>query len=170
MRSMTEWESLMSAIALALTGDKDRGRAALISYWDSTSGVEHAQRCVIAHYLADLQPSLEDEVAWDEVAWDEVALSEHGHVSDEDLAPLRMQSAGGLAASLHLNLGDGYLRQGRVGAAGAQLAAGLDACGALPTDDTRRSSVPAWTGCSAASERWQATDSAGAPVPPVHQS
>ena len=110
----------MSAIALALTGDKDRGRAALISYWDSTSGVEHAQRCVIAHYLADLQPSLEDEVAWDEVA-----LSEHGHVSDEDLAPLRMQSAGGLAASLHLNLGDGYLRQGRVGAAGANyLAAG----------------------------------------------
>lgn len=119
----------MSAVALALAGDKVRGRAALVSCWDGTSGVEHAQRCVIAHYLADLQPSLEDEVAWDEVA-----LSEHAHVTDEDLAPLGIQSAGGLAASLHLNLGDGYLRQGRVGAAGVQLAAGLDACGDLPTD------------------------------------
>jgi hypothetical protein len=129
LRSMTEWESIMSAVALALTGDKDRGRAALVSCWDGTSGVEHAQRCVIAHYLADLQPSLEDEVAWDEVA-----LSEHAHVTDEDLAPLGMQSAAHLAASLHLNLGEGYLRQGRVAAAGVQLAAGLDACGALPTD------------------------------------
>lgn len=117
----------MSAVALALTGDKDKGRAALIRCWDSTSGVEHAQRCAIAHYLADLQPSIEDEVAWDEVA-----LSEHAHVTDEDLASLGVPSAAPLAASLHLNLGDGYLREGRVPAAGVQLAAGLDACGALP--------------------------------------
>lgn len=129
LRSMTEWESIMGAVALALTRDRDKGRAALISCWDGTSGLDHAQRCVIAHYLADLQPSIEDEVAWDEVA-----LSEHAYVTDEDLASVGVRSAAHLAVSLHLNLGDGYLREGRVAAAGVQLAAGLDACGALPTD------------------------------------
>ena len=61
-----------------------------------------------------------------------MALSEHAHVADEDLAPLGIQSAAGLAPSLHLNLGDGYLRQGRVDAAGVQLAAGLEAWAPSP--------------------------------------
>ena len=53
---------------------------------------------------------------------------------DDDLAALGITSAGGLAPSLHLNLGDGYLRQGRLDAARAQLDAGMRTRSALATD------------------------------------
>lgn len=88
---------------------------------------DHAQRCVIAHYLADLQTSLDDEVRWDQRA-----LVEHAHVDATDLAPVGITSAAAMAPSLHLNLGDGYLRQGRVGDAEARLSAGLNAQVPLP--------------------------------------
>jgi hypothetical protein len=68
------------------------------------------------------------------VTWDEVALAEYAHVTDEELAPVGITSAAGLAPSLHLNLGDGYLRQDGVDAAKAQLNAGRQARGALPAD------------------------------------
>ncbi|MEO6410986.1 MAG: hypothetical protein ABIO48_00240 [Pedococcus sp.] len=126
---MTGWDDITDAIGLALGGDRERGRAALMACWEATSHGDHAQRCVLAHYLADLQSSLEDEVAWDEAA-----LSEHAHVVDEDLVPLGMTSAAALAPSLHLNLGDGYLRQGRVGDAKAQLTAGMQVGSTLPID------------------------------------
>jgi hypothetical protein len=126
---MTDWEHITSAVGLALAGDTQRGRDALSDCWHATTDADHAQRCVIAHYLADLQSSLDDEVSWDEVA-----LSEHGHVADEDLASVGITSAAGLAPSLHLNLGDGYLRQGRVDAARAQLHAGVQSLSVLPAD------------------------------------
>ena len=126
---MTDWEHITRAVGLALAGDTQRGRDALSDCWHATSDADHAQRCVIAHYLADLQSSLDDEVSWDEVA-----LSEHGHVADEDLASVGITSAAGLAPSLHLNLGDGYLRQGRVDAARAQLHAGVQSLSVLPAD------------------------------------
>ena len=126
---MTDWEHITSAVGLALAGDRERGRDALSDCWRATTDTDHAQRCVIAHYLADLQSSLDDEVSWDEAA-----LSEHAHVLDDDLAPLGITSAGGLAPSLHLNLGDGYLRQGRLDAARAQLDAGMRTRSALATD------------------------------------
>jgi len=127
--TMTDWEHITRAVGLALAGDTQRGRDALSDCWHATSDADHAQRCVIAHYLADLQSSLDDEVSWDEVA-----LSEHGHVADEDLASVGITSAAGLAPSLHLNLGDGYLRQGRVDAARAQLHAGVQSLSVLPAD------------------------------------
>ena len=126
---MTDWERITSAVGLALAGHAHQGRDALSDCWAATAAADHAQRCVIAHYLADLQSSLDDEVTWDEAA-----LSEYAHVSNEDLAPVGITSAAALAPSLHLNLGDGYLRQGRVDAARAQLDAGMQARHSLPTD------------------------------------
>ena len=126
---MTAWDDITDAVGLSLGGDKQRGRDALSDCWQATTDADHAQRCVIAHYLADLQSSLDEEVAWDEAA-----LSEHARVVDEDLLPVGIASAAGLAPSLHLNLGDGYLRQGRVEAAREQLAAGMKARSTLPTD------------------------------------
>ncbi|WP_246136598.1 hypothetical protein [Leekyejoonella antrihumi] len=99
--------------------------------WDRTSEGDHAQRCVLAHYLADLESDLAAEVGWDQHALASVA-----HVSDADLAPVGIPAAAGLAPSLHLNvnLGNGYLRQGRTTQARDQLNAGLAALSALPTD------------------------------------
>jgi hypothetical protein len=126
---MTDWEHITTAVGLALAGDTERGREALTDCWQATTYADHAQRCVIAHYLADLQSSLDEEVGWDEAA-----LSEHAQVSDGDLAPVGITSTDGMAPSLHLNLGDGYLRQGRLDAAEAQLEAGMSARGALAAD------------------------------------
>lgn len=69
-------------MGLALGGDREAGREALVIAWEGTRESDHAQRCVIAHYLADLQASLEDEVLWDEVA-----LAEYAHSADADLTP-----------------------------------------------------------------------------------
>jgi hypothetical protein len=126
---VTDWRDITNAIGLALGGDQPRGRESLLACWETTTDTDHSQRCVLAHYLADLQSSLQDEVAWDERA-----LSEHAYVVDEDLAPVGMASALALAPSLHLNLGDGYLRQGRLDDARTQLRAGMKAVSALPMD------------------------------------
>ncbi len=90
---------------------------------------DHAYRCVLAHYLADVQGSLTEEVEWDMTA-----LQEFGHLGGDDLAPAGIPDTAGLAPSLHLNLGDGYLRQGRLPDAMDQLRAGLASLGTLPDD------------------------------------
>ncbi len=50
------------------------------------------------------------------------------------ISPIGIPAAAGLAPSLHLNLGDGYRRQGRMREAGDELAAGLAASGSLSDD------------------------------------
>ncbi|MFV0535351.1 MAG: hypothetical protein ACK5MR_17135 [Cumulibacter sp.] len=117
---MTNWEPIIAAVTDALNGDKDSGRQQLTTCWDTTNDDDQAQRCVIAHYLADLQ----DDLAY-EVAWDERALAAHPYVSNADLAPVGIADAAALAPSLHLNLGDGYLRQERFEDAERQLQLGL---------------------------------------------
>ncbi|PWJ47040.1 hypothetical protein SAMN06264364_1422 [Quadrisphaera granulorum] len=111
----------MSAVGLALGGDREGGRSALLACWRETGDAEQAQQCVVAHYIADLEDRLNDEVAWDERA-----LLAYKHVGREDLAAVGIPDAAGLAPSLHLNLGDGYLRQGRPSEALVQWEAALD--------------------------------------------
>ena len=126
---MTQWDEITEAVGVALSGDRVRGAALLRAGWDGTADDDHGQRCVIAHYLADLQDHLDDEVGWDERA-----LTEHGQVADGDLAEIGIPSARGMAPSLHLNLGDGYLRQGRVHDARLQLEVALTTVDALSDD------------------------------------
>ncbi len=126
---MTQWDDIQAAVGVTLSGDRTQGRHDLHACWVGTAETDHAQRCVLAHYLADL----EDDLAA-EVAWDEQALTAFTHVHDTDLAPVGIPAAAGLAPSLHLNLGDGYLRQGHTTQAQDQLAAGLAALSALPDD------------------------------------
>ena len=126
---MTTWPDITAAVTVAQTGDPAEGRRQLLACWEGTSVADHAQRCVVAHYLADLEDDLDEELAWDERA-----LAELPHVSDSDLAPLGLSSAAGLAPSLHLNLGDGYLRRGDLDRARHHLDAGTAAVGALPDD------------------------------------
>lgn len=127
--AVSEWTAITSAIGLALGGDRAGGREALLTCWADTAEHDHAQRCVIAHYLADTQDLLADEVAWDERA-----LAEHSDVEDGDLAHLGIPSALGLLPSLHLNLGDGHLRRGDVELAAMHLRRGLAAADVLGDD------------------------------------
>jgi hypothetical protein len=110
-----------------MTGPRARRR--LLDCWHATTEHDAAQRCVLAHYLADLEPALDDEVAWDERA-----LEAFARVQEGDLAPIGIPSARGLAPSLHLNLGDGYRRQGRLEDARSRLEAGIAGLEALGDD------------------------------------
>jgi hypothetical protein len=126
---MAAWSDILDAVGRSQTGDREAGRAALLACWKQTASDDHAQRCVLAHYLADTEPVLEDEVRWDERA-----LAEFAHVADADLAPVGIPAVAGLAPSLHLNLGDGYLRQGRTADADRQLRRGQKAVAVLGED------------------------------------
>ena len=125
---MSEWDAVVAAVGQAQQGEPG-GHEALLEQWRATTPSDHAQRCVLAHYLADREPELGDEVAWDEAA-----LREHGLLDDDALGAVGIPSARGMAPSLHLNLADGYLRQGRVDEARSQLDAGLAAVDALGDD------------------------------------
>ena len=114
---MSEWGAVLDAVQLTLSGDKELGEQTLRRCWSQTMPSDHAQRCVIAHYLADLQSDVATEVEWDERA-----LAEFDDVSDSDLAPIGVPNAKGFAPSLHLNVGDGYLRMGRLDDAAGVLA------------------------------------------------
>jgi len=127
--TMTDWSDIVAAITTTLGGDREAGRRDMSQCWDGLHAADHAKRCVLAHYLADVQDDLADEVAWDERA-----LTSYPWVNDDDLAPVGIASAAGLAPSLHLNLGDGYLRQGRIPDARRELDAGLAAAAALGDD------------------------------------
>jgi hypothetical protein len=129
MRVVADWDDILAAVGVALGGDPVRGRHDLRVCWAGTTETDHAQRCIIAHYLADLEGDLAAEVDWDERA-----LTAFTHVRATDFAPVGVPAATGMAPSLHLNLGDGYLRQGRTALAQEQLTAGLAALDALPDD------------------------------------
>lgn len=123
---MTGWDEVIDAVGQAQSG---AGREALVEQWAATPDDDHARRCVLAHYLADREPALDDEVAWDELA-----LREHALLADDALTVIGIPSARAMAPSLHLNLGDGYRRQGRVDEAREQLHAGLAAVDGLGDD------------------------------------
>ena len=126
---MTMWEEIIDAVGAAMGGDKPEGRRRLLTCWESTAPQDHAYRCVLAHYLADTETEVDAEIAWDEAA-----LAAHAGVRDEDLVPLGIPSAKGFAPSLHLNLGDGYLRRGDLDAARRHHAQGLAQTDKLAAD------------------------------------
>ncbi len=126
---MLEWAAILEAIGEAQTGDRVAGRQRLLACWDQSLPAQHAYRCVLAHYLADVQSSLDQEVSWDTTA-----LEEYAYLGGDDLASVGIPDASGLAPSLHLNLGDGYLRQGRLAEASEQVRAGLASVDVLADD------------------------------------
>jgi hypothetical protein len=124
-----EWAAILEAIGDAQTGDRVAGRQRLLTCWEQTQPAQHAYRCVLAHYLADVQTSFDQEVSWDMTA-----LEEYAYLGGDDLAAVGIPEAAGLAPSLHLNLGDGYLRQGRLAEASQQVRAGLASVDVLADD------------------------------------
>lgn len=55
---MTSWDAVTSAAGVALSGERELGRAQLLACWQDTAASDHAQRCVLAHHLADLEDDL----------------------------------------------------------------------------------------------------------------
>jgi hypothetical protein len=129
---VTGWAPILRAVEQILSGESEAGTAALEASWADAEPTAHAQRCVIAHYLADQQDSLGDEVKWDERA-----LSAYANVAVDGFEPIGIPHAAAMAPSLHLNLGDGYFRQGRLVEAREQLGSGLEQLAALPDDGYR---------------------------------
>jgi len=123
------WTQVTDAAVLAQRGEVEAGKAALEQCWAATTPDDHAVRCVVAHYLADLQDNVDDEITWDERA-----LAELPHLRDEDVAGLGVSSVAGFGPSLHLNLGDGYLRRGERDRARDHLKQGRAALGTLGDD------------------------------------
>lgn len=85
------------------------GAAALEDFWASLAESDHAGRLIVAHYVADVQQDVAEEVRWDELA-----LSLVERVTDDDLQALHPAlSVTGFVPSLQLNVADGYRRLGR---------------------------------------------------------
>ena len=121
------WEPVLEAVGQAVNGRSEAAKAALEKCWDEAVEEDHAQRCVLAHYLADQQENLQSETRWDEQA-----LTEFTHLQDGDLAAIGVPSTAGFAPSLHLNLGDDYLRAGRVQDAEDQVVRAQQSVARLP--------------------------------------
>ncbi|MCD1143876.1 hypothetical protein LQU92_01290 [Kocuria sp. LUK] len=68
---MTDRNDITAASTTVLGADPGEGTPRLRALWDAGRAEEHAQRCVLAHYLADPEPHLTDEVRWDEIALEE---------------------------------------------------------------------------------------------------
>ncbi|MFN8169728.1 MAG: hypothetical protein U0S36_13220 [Candidatus Nanopelagicales bacterium] len=126
---MAEWESVLQAVQTVLSGDPVEGRRLMEAAWAGTDEDDRAMRSVLAHYLADVQDTLDDEIRWDESALRNLPL-----VADDELAAIGIASAAGLASSLHLNLGDGYLRRGDPVPPRREQESGTAALGALDDD------------------------------------
>ncbi len=100
------WPKVAAAIVASQSGGPTAGQH-LADVWDQLGEDEHVMRCIVAHYYADLQ---DDVLA--ELEWDQRALAAHEHLRDEDLLPLGLSSAAAFLPSLHLNVGDAWLRAG----------------------------------------------------------
>lgn len=110
-------DNLMADLGAALTAEPVARKPKLEALWSRIDPCDHASRCIAAHFIADVQDELDAEVEWDEVS-----LAESAHVSDAELQAVHPTlTVAGFMPSLHLNLADGYRRQGRFAEAADRL-------------------------------------------------
>lgn len=109
-------ERIAQAVTIGHTSSRAEARRQLVAIWDELGPDAHPlHRCVLAHYLADLQDDPHEELRWDQRALDAAdALAAHpGQLDRPELEP----ALGGLRPaqlypSLHLNLADCHRRLG----------------------------------------------------------
>jgi len=121
-----------AAVEQGRAGDKAQARAALTGLWERVgSGGDALHRCSIAHYLADLQ-----EAVADELLWDQRALAAVVDLTDERAQRFHESlQVRGFLPSLHLNLADDYRRVGDRDRAQHHLGVAGELAGGLPDDD-----------------------------------
>jgi hypothetical protein len=129
-------DDVMSRVTAAVrsgqAGDRVVARADLEAIWTEVeqSGGDAFHRCVIAHFLADLQDDDRDELMWDERALAAVAgaTDERAQEYDESL------QVRGFLPSLYLSLADDHRRLGDAGRAHEFLGKARTVCDALGDD------------------------------------
>jgi hypothetical protein len=122
-------EEIRKAQETNLGGDPAGARSILERLWQTADDPLH--RCTIAHYLADLQGSVQDELRWDERA-----LQAFPDLTDERAREYDdTWRARAFLPSLHLNLADVHRRAGNGERARHHLAEAGAAVDALPADD-----------------------------------
>ena len=131
-----EVDAVMTAIGAAVeggrAGDKVQAREALTRLWEQVgSAGDPLHRCSIAHYLADLQDAVEDELLWDQRAMAAVV-----DLKDERAQRFHQSlQVRGFLPSLHLNLADDYRRIGDRDRAEHHVEAARELTDELPSDD-----------------------------------
>ncbi|WP_243741448.1 SRPBCC family protein [Actinomycetospora succinea] len=116
---------------LSRAGDVDGARAAFAKLWRAAVAEDDAfHRCVVAHFAADAEPDVEQELAWDLRA-----LEAADEVTDERLAAFHAGlTVASFYPSLLLGLADDYRRVGDDARAREHLARGQEVLGVLGDD------------------------------------
>jgi tetratricopeptide (TPR) repeat protein len=125
-------DRINGAIARLQNGDVAGARESFTTLWEEIGPAgDPLHRCALAHYMADTQ----DEVS-DELAWDLRALEAAAELTDERLRVLHPSlSLEGFYPSLHLNLAEDYRRLGEFLKAREHLAKAAALSEALPQDE-----------------------------------
>jgi hypothetical protein len=133
-RPDTVMERISAAVAAYGAGDRDGSRQQLAEIWAEIQTGDPLHRCFLAHYMADLQDDVRDELRWDLRA-----LAAADDVTEERAQAFARQFNGALDVralypSLHLNLGDDYRRLGASAQAREHLALAQQCMHILPDD------------------------------------
>jgi hypothetical protein len=124
--------TITAAIQRGRAGDQAGARDELERLWGETDDALH--RATIAHFVADLQESVTDELRWDERALAAVAdLTDERARRYNDSFRVRA-----FLPSLHLSLADAHRRSGNVAEAHHHVTAAEAELDALPDDDYGR--------------------------------
>jgi hypothetical protein len=105
--------AVLEAVQLVLSGHHETARVQLEGLWHSLPQDDGFHRCIIAHYLADIQPEPHDELRWDQAALS-AALVSNAESFDNRIPDVTFRS---FLPSLHLNLASSYERVGDLDAA-----------------------------------------------------
>lgn len=124
----TDMDEIMKAVAKLQSGDRIGGRSDMLDLWEThRSGGSAMQICTLAHFLADTEDNVQEELEWDKLA----LHAGTGHDDDRDRDPVD-EALASFLPSLHLNVGDAYRRLGRNDLAAAHAANGMARIGNLP--------------------------------------
>lgn len=99
---------LMAVIGVLHAGDKAAARERFALIWERLDPADHFHRCVLAHYMADAQEDLAEELRWDQRALDAASQA----TADEFADRLPGVTLASFVPSLHLNLASDHERLG----------------------------------------------------------
>ena len=121
---------IKNAFRLYCRAEAAEGRRLLEELWEELGSDKPYHRAVTAHYLADTQVELEDELKWDLLAMEAAqAVFDQPEGSSPYLSVVQA-----FMPSLHLNLADGYRRMGDFDKARHHAEEGAAAAGVLGVD------------------------------------